>query len=139
MALQVLGVKVGFIAVRAREFAICILGWNRGALRSAIDTVGDRGCTARNARQDTAATLGAHNLCARLFLSVRGAIGAVDIGTHTPGLAIRVAEGTGGHAIEIAAVAWGSGSDGLWVALRGRRGRQHACWGRRIGLRRVTL
>lgn len=137
MALQVLRVEVGLVAVRAGEFAIGILGGNGGALRSAIDTVGNRSRAARNARQDATTALRAHDLRAWRFLgSVGGAIGAVHVRAHPPGLAIGIAESAGGEAVEIAAVARGSRSDGLRVALRARRGRQHA---RGRGVRLVSL
>jgi hypothetical protein len=135
MTLQVLRVQVGFVAVRARKLAIGILGGNGGALCGAIDTVGHRGRAARNTRQNATAALRAHDLRAWLILrrSVRRAIGAIHVGSHTPGLAIGVAESTGRHAIEIPTVARGSRSNGLRVALRGRRGRQHT-WRRRVRL-----
>ena len=55
VALQVLCVEVSLGAVRAREFAICILDRNHSALRSSSGSRGSR--TARGAGQDTAAAL----------------------------------------------------------------------------------
>lgn len=133
MALQVLRVKVGLVTVGAREFAVRVLGRNGGAFRGAIDAVGDGSRATRDARQDTTTTLRAHDLRAWRFLgSVRGSIRAIHVRAHAPGLAIRIAKGTGRKAVEIATVARGRRSDGLRVALRGRRGRQHA---RRRGVR----
>ena len=140
MTLEVLRVKIGLVAVRARELSIGILGRNGGALRSAVDTVGDWGRAARDTGQDTTTTLRAHDLRSGLILggSIRRAIGTVHVGSHPPGLGIGVAEGTRGHAVEIPAITRGRRSNGLRVTLRGRRGRQ-ATGGRRIGLSVVTL
>ena len=100
MALQVLRVKVSLIAVGAGEFAIRVLGGDGGALRGAIDSVGDRSRAARDTRQDATAALRAHDLRAWLFLRVGGAIRAVHIRSHTPTLStIGVTESTRGQAI----------------------------------------
>lgn len=111
--------EVGLVAVRAREFAIGILGGNGGVLRGAIDAVGDRSRAARNARQDATTALRAHDLRAwRLLGPIGRTVGTVHVRAHAPGLAIGVTKSTRGHAVEIATVARGSRSDGLRVALR---------------------
>lgn len=142
MTLQVLRVQVGLVAVRARELSIGILGGNGGALCGAIDTVGNRGRAARNTRENTTTALRAHDLRAWLILrrSIWRTIGAIHVRCHAPGLGIRVAEGTGRHAIEVPTVARGRRGNGLRVALRARRGRQPARRGRvRLGVMSLCL
>lgn len=97
MALQVLGVQVGLVTVRAREFSIRILGRNGGALGSTVNAVGDGSSTTRNTRQDTTAALRAHDLRPWRFLGPVGrAVRAIHVGAHSPGLAIGIAESPGG-------------------------------------------
>lgn len=133
MTLQVLGVEVSLVTMRAREFTIRILGGDGGALRAPIDTVGDGSSTARNTRENTTAALRAHDLRAWRFLGpIRRAVGTVHIGSHAPGFpTVGVAESTGWETVEVATVTRRGRSDGLGVTLRGRRGRQHALgwWG----------
>lgn len=139
-----LGVQVGLVAVRTREFPIGILCRNGGVFGSRpVDTVGDGGGTTRDTGKDTATALRAHNLGARGILWGIGgaAIGPGDrVGIH-PGtsLAITVAKGTRGQAgIVCAAIPRRRGGNGLRVALGTGSGRQHAMrW--RIGLRRLSL
>lgn len=95
MTLQVLRVKVGLVAVRAREFAIRVFGRDRGVLRGAIDTVGDWGRAAGDAGQDATTALRTHDLRAWRFLgSVGRSVRAVHVRAHGPLLAIGVAKGT---------------------------------------------
>lgn len=62
----------------------------------------------------------------------RRAVRAIHIGAHAPGLAIGVAESPGGETVEVATVTRRGRSNGLRVALRARRRRQHT---RRRGVR----
>jgi hypothetical protein len=131
MALEVLGVEVSLVTMRAGEFAICILSRNSRALSCTVDTVGNWSRAARDTGQNATAALRADDLRPWRFLGVRGAVRAIHIRSHTPALAIRVTKGTGGKTIEIrATVAWGCRSDRLRVALSGGCGRKHTRrWG----------
>lgn len=63
VALQMLGVQVGLVAVRAGEFAVCILCRNGVVgLRRAVDSVGHYGSPAWSAGQYTSTSLGAHHM-----------------------------------------------------------------------------
>lgn len=71
MTLKVLGVQVGFVAVRTRKFPFSILGRDGGVFGRAIDTVGHWGSATRDAGEDTATTLRTDDL------GTRGILGSV--------------------------------------------------------------
>jgi hypothetical protein len=143
MALQVLRVKIGLVAVRARELSVGILGRNRGILRGTIDTVGNGSRTPRNTREDPAAALRPDHLRARRLLPIwRGSIGLRDgIPVHPRrALAIRVAEGARRHTrVLTPTIPRRSRGDRLRVRLRTGRGRQHAVRGGIVLRLRLSL
>lgn len=125
MALEVLGVEVSLVTVRAGEFAVRVLSRDSGALSCTIDPVRNRSRAAWDTGQNATAALRADNLRPWWFLGVRGAVRAVHIRSHTPTLTIGVTKGTGRKTIEIrATVARGCRSNRLRVTLSGGCGRK---------------
>lgn len=71
MTFQMLRMKISLIAVRAREFAIGILGRNGRVLRATIDAIRDRSRAARNTRENAPSALRSNHLGPRRLLGVR--------------------------------------------------------------------